>query len=269
MTAAPVAPPEYRRLQLQASLYAPLTRRFLVEAGVGPGMRVLDVGSGTGDVSFLAAEIVGEHGSVVGVELSPARAALAQRRARDTGHANVVFRVADVGSYEIVGSFDAFVGRFVLRELRDAVDTLHRLAALAPRGIIAFQEKILTTAVRSFPPIEALERAVASIDETRRRAGVELEIGVKLPALFRAAGLPRPSLSVEAPIGCGRDWAGFDYLAETLREMLPLATLYGVVDPEEVAIDDLAARMRAEAGPDGCIVLTPCVGAYVRSGGDG
>src|SRR5262245_29840276 len=53
---------ELERLGVQARLVDPVTRRFFVEAGVVSGMRVLDVGSGVGDVSFLAAELVGESG---------------------------------------------------------------------------------------------------------------------------------------------------------------------------------------------------------------
>ena len=53
---------ETARLQRQAQLYAPLTRRLFSEAGVGAGMRVLDVGTGAGDVALLAAELVGPIG---------------------------------------------------------------------------------------------------------------------------------------------------------------------------------------------------------------
>ena len=59
---------ELDRLIAQARVMDPITERFFREAGVGPGMRVLDVGSGAGDVAFLAAAIVGPTGEVVGVD---------------------------------------------------------------------------------------------------------------------------------------------------------------------------------------------------------
>jgi ubiquinone/menaquinone biosynthesis C-methylase UbiE len=68
---------ELERLRRQAQLVNPITRQYLVEAGIEAGMHVLDVGSGAGDVAFLAAELVGPSGQVVGVDRSPDALALA------------------------------------------------------------------------------------------------------------------------------------------------------------------------------------------------
>ncbi len=46
---------EHERLIRQAALLAPLTERFFREAYIGPGQRILDLGSGVGDVAMLAA----------------------------------------------------------------------------------------------------------------------------------------------------------------------------------------------------------------------
>ena len=54
---------ELARLNEQARIVEPITRRFFREAGLAPGMRVLDVGSGAGDVSFLAADLVADSGA--------------------------------------------------------------------------------------------------------------------------------------------------------------------------------------------------------------
>ena len=62
---------ETRRLIRQAQIYGPITRQFLVSAGIGTGMKVLDVGSGAGDVALLLADLVGPRGDVVGVEMNP------------------------------------------------------------------------------------------------------------------------------------------------------------------------------------------------------
>ena len=61
---------ELERLSTQARLYEPFTVQFFRNAGIQAGMRVLDVGCGSGDVSFLVA-LVGPTGQVVGVDRAP------------------------------------------------------------------------------------------------------------------------------------------------------------------------------------------------------
>src|SRR5262245_10549157 len=72
---------ELDRLGAQARLIDPITREFFQEAGIARGMRVLDVGSGAGDVAFLLADLVGNTGEVVGVDRAPAALAVARARA--------------------------------------------------------------------------------------------------------------------------------------------------------------------------------------------
>jgi hypothetical protein len=62
------SPQEYARLARQAEIMKPMTRRLFAEAGVQPGMRVVDLGSGAGDVCMLLAEMVGLSGTVIGLD---------------------------------------------------------------------------------------------------------------------------------------------------------------------------------------------------------
>src|SRR5262245_65524412 len=66
------SPQQYARLTLQARILRPYTEKFFRGAGLPPGMRVLDIGSGMGDVAMLAADIVGPGGRVVGEDRDPA-----------------------------------------------------------------------------------------------------------------------------------------------------------------------------------------------------
>ena len=74
---------ERERLQDQATLLNPFTRYLFEDAGIGPGMRVLDVGSGMGDVALLAAEMVGPTGAVAGVDKNHDVLVAARQRAPD------------------------------------------------------------------------------------------------------------------------------------------------------------------------------------------
>jgi len=82
---------ELDRLTFQGSVFAPFTRHFFTQAGISPGMHVLDVGSGSGDVSFLAAELVGEAGHVFGVDRSAEAVQRARVRAVRRNHAQRYF----------------------------------------------------------------------------------------------------------------------------------------------------------------------------------
>jgi tRNA A58 N-methylase Trm61 len=64
------SPQELARLVRQAEVFAPFTRQLFQQAGISPGMRVLDVGCGAGDVTFLTAELVGRSGEVIGADIS-------------------------------------------------------------------------------------------------------------------------------------------------------------------------------------------------------
>src|SRR4051812_44535145 len=83
---------EVRRLLLQARLYDDDTEHALRQAGLRPGMRVLDVGCGPGDVSFVAARLVGPTGTVLGVDAAAPVVELARTRAAELGLSGVSFR---------------------------------------------------------------------------------------------------------------------------------------------------------------------------------
>jgi protein-L-isoaspartate O-methyltransferase len=117
---------EHERLIWQASRLAPLTERLFREAGIGPGQRVLDLGSGVGDVAMLVARMVGPSGEVVGVERDTRSTARARARVAEAGLRNVNFTESDVNQLANDKPFDAAVGRFILEFLPDPLAALRR-----------------------------------------------------------------------------------------------------------------------------------------------
>ena len=132
---------EHERLIRQAACIAPITERFFCEAGIGVGQRVLDLGSGVGDVAMLAGKLVGPAGEVVGIERDTRSIARARERANQAGQHNVRFTQSDVAQISSTKPFDAVVGRFILQFLPDPVSVLRSLSQLLrPGGVVAFQE---------------------------------------------------------------------------------------------------------------------------------
>jgi 2-polyprenyl-3-methyl-5-hydroxy-6-metoxy-1,4-benzoquinol methylase len=194
---------ELQRLTRQAALIEPITRGFLLEAGIVAGMTVLDVGTGVGDVAFLLAEMVGPTGSVVGVDRSPAAVAAALERGKARTVANVSFEVANLGQLTFDTGFDAVVGRYVLQFQPDPAAILGRLAACTrPGGIIAFHE-IDWSDFRSWPQVAAWERVRKVITESLTAAGASARAGTELASVFADAGLGTPELRMAAIIGAG------------------------------------------------------------------
>src|SRR6185436_5750570 len=101
---------ELSRLQLQGAFFEPITRRVFEAAGIARGMRVLDIGCGAGDVSLLAADLVGPEGLVVGIDRASAAIEVACARAESAARRNVEFRQHDVESLPDGAAFDAVVG---------------------------------------------------------------------------------------------------------------------------------------------------------------
>jgi 2-polyprenyl-3-methyl-5-hydroxy-6-metoxy-1,4-benzoquinol methylase len=136
---------ELRRLMLQAAMLKPITRRLLLETGLQPGMRVLDIGCGSGDVSLLLAEMVGPTGSVVGIDRSPAALALARERARAAGHPGMTFHEAAAENYADPAPFDLAIGRYVLMHQADPAVMIRAAASQVRRGggVVAFHDEIL------------------------------------------------------------------------------------------------------------------------------
>src|SRR5512136_2803397 len=108
-----------RRLITQAQLYNSSTRAFFQAAGIGQGMKVLELGSGVGDVSLVLADLVGPSGRIIGVELKSAAVEAAQARMAMAGWRNIEYVVGDIESVPLAQDFDAAVGRFVLMWLPD------------------------------------------------------------------------------------------------------------------------------------------------------
>src|SRR4051812_46895741 len=144
---------EVARLEAQAEAIARPTDGLLRAAGLGPGMRVLDLGSGLGHVSLLAAGIVGPSGEVLGVDQDPRMVAHAEERRAAAGAANVRFLEADVRSFRDAEPFDAVVARLLLFHLPDAVTVVrHHLGALRPGGVFAAVD-FDVGAARTEPPV--------------------------------------------------------------------------------------------------------------------
>lgn len=118
---------------------AGVTGLLIDHAKIGPGSRVVDVGTGHGDPALSIAALVGPTGHVTATDVSPAMIAVARERAEKRGLSNIDFVVADAAELDLSeGSYDAIVSRHTLMFLREPAEALRRFRAfLSPGGRIA------------------------------------------------------------------------------------------------------------------------------------
>ena len=165
------------------------TAVLLQRGGILPGMRVLDLGSGPGDVSFQVAEMVGVDGSVVGVERDPAQIAVAERRRTDLNARNVAFREGDARTFVDDEPFDAVVCRLLLMHLPDAVDVLrHHIRNLRSGGVVVAVDYDMG-GVRSLPEVELHSTVKRWLVAGFQHAGADPFVGMRFPVMFEQAGL--------------------------------------------------------------------------------
>jgi len=258
---------EIERLKAQARLIDPITQRFFREAGIIPGMRVLDVGTGAGDVAFLAAEIVGDKGEVVGVDRVQTALEAARERASARSLRNVFFREGDPSEMAFERPFDAVIGRYVLQFQKDPATMLRTIAGhVRPGGLVAFHE-IDWSGLGSFPPAPIYDQCCRWGVETLRLHGTETRMGTKLHSTFMAAGLPPPLMRLEALVGGGTNSVALVHLlAELVATLLPEMERLGVATAADVGIGTLVERMRNEALATSSVIFGHYqIGAWSRA----
>lgn len=250
---------EVKRLLLQGRLYNDYTEHALRQAGLRPGMRVLDIGSGPGDVSFIAARLVGPTGSVLGVDAAPAMIELASARAAEQGLSTVHFMQGSVDTISLDEPVDAVIGRLILMHLPDPAATLRHLSSLVrPGGVIAFSENDIA-ATRAMPDMPLFGQVSVGIVRAFEAMGLSARFGNTLHTVFADAGLGAPRLTQGTPIGTAADTDILAYAAEVWRLVAPVAEQGGFAIDEVADIDAFVPRFRQEALAANALITMPAL----------
>jgi 2-polyprenyl-3-methyl-5-hydroxy-6-metoxy-1,4-benzoquinol methylase len=256
---------EHDRLTRQGRLVSKITRHFLEEIGLCSGMRVLDVGTGVGDVALLAARMVAPGGHVVGIDLDESALQMARHRAAGEELSNVKFHACDFLNYVSHNLFDAVVGRCVLlHQHNSAAALISATKHVRSSGIVAFQEPWFSRGF-SFPKLALFEEVIGWLHRMVQASGLDGDIGLRLPFIFASAGLPGPKLTFEMLVHCSPDSEICQFVAETVRSLLPRLEQLGIVTSAHVRVDTLAERLAQEQAEPGSVVgVMPLMGVWCR-----
>jgi SAM-dependent methyltransferase len=259
---------EMTRLEVQGRAAAPPTRIIFTEAGIRPGMRVLDLGSGAGDTAFVAADLVGTGGSVTGVDHSPDALARARYRAGQRGLAQVQFIEGDVHDPAPGGPYDAIIERLTLWQVLDPAEVLRRQATvLRPGGLVVAVEPDFSPAYAE-PEVPLFTQTYSWQQQALAKVGSPLlSTGRRLRAIAEQAGLcPLGMIGIQGMTGPG-DEAYLAFLVETWRNLVPLMVSTGVATAEQIGIETLQQRLRDEWEKTRAVIVNGTwVGAWATTG---
>ena len=248
---------ELERLAFQSEIIEPITKGLLDRAGVREGMKVLDIGCGPGDVSMLAARMVGPSGSVIGVDRSADALEIARKRASERGLLNVRFEQGDVASLVHPQAVDVVIGRYILVHMPDPGALLRAASSwLKPGGRLAFHEIDLVGDMYSRPPVPAWDELAGWIIGAFCKALPNADAPLRLTEHFVRAGLPVPELFCEIPLGNGNRSPIYRWMVDTAltlksrgsgeRSQIPANLHVGLAD---VIRDEVTASLGQVAGP--------------------
>lgn len=183
-------------------------RRAIQALRLRPGATVVDLACGTGQNFPLVEQAIGPDGRIVGVDLTDAMLAQAERRIEEKGWSNVSLVQADVTGYTFPGEIDAILSTYAFSHLPEYGDLISRGAeALAGGGRwVVLDLKAPDNAPRLLSEVgTAIGRPIGSIDEWLARRpwdGIRAAMLDALPDLswselcfgtaFLAAGSPAP-----------------------------------------------------------------------------
>jgi ubiquinone/menaquinone biosynthesis C-methylase UbiE len=234
---------EYQRLRTQAKVWEEATRRVLLKAGMHAGMSCLDLGCGPGEVMRLMGEIVGQEGSVTGVDVDGNIGREALEVLRTTASGRYSFHEIDVESSDrIPGSpFDVVFARILLFHLKEPVAFLRKMMRWTkPGGTIVVQEYDFES-WEAYPKLDEMAEAVQTFRTVAERGGRDTRLGFRLPTYFIEAGLGAPD---------GTD------VAALLKEVAVVGRMtqevYNSIFPmaQKLGIADEASRKRILGGID-------------------
>ena len=240
------------RLDLLERIFGPATHQLLSAAGLCPGMRVAEIGCGTGLTAQWVSTQVSPGGSVTGVDSSSEQLHIGQKSAAEAGTTNLSFREGDANETGLPrDSFDLIYSRFLLCHLTDPAKALVEMHSLLKRGGVLVCEDHDDGGIFTEPATHAYRRLVEISDAVNRSRGLDSYIGLKLPRLFREVGLSQPEVKVNQVALLRGEAKRFWEL--TLREATPAILSEDASTSEE--LDAICEEMRKIAQDESILLM--------------
>ncbi|MFC1992907.1 arsenite methyltransferase [Chloroflexota bacterium] len=202
------------------------------------GETVLDLGSGAGFDCFLAANIVGRNGRVIGVDMTPEMIEKARENVRDGNYENVEFRLGEIENLPVAdNSVDVVISNCVINLAPDKGRVFKEaFRALKPGGRLMVSDMVLLKELPDF-----LKGSVAAYIGCVSGAVMRDEY----VGLMGAAGFHEVRITDETSMSI--KWAADDSAANAFAERLRIPP----EEIEEVASSVVSVRVCGVKPEDG------------------
>jgi SAM-dependent methyltransferase len=243
------------------------TQAMLKMAGIGAGMRVLDVAAGAGDQTLDVAALVGNPGSVVATDISPAILEFAKANAKEAGFQNIETVTADGEALPFAaGSFDAAVCRLGLMFLPDplkGLQEIYRVLKTDARLCTLVFSGIETNPCLRILMSTALEHAgLPPADPYRPGSLVSLGKAGHIVSLFKEAGFRDcVTTRVNAPFPLPSARAYLDFIRSSAAPVMQILARLDTTSQQD-ALADMEAKLSVFntgtgwAGPNELLLTT-------------
>jgi|688.fasta_scaffold144241_2 ubiquinone/menaquinone biosynthesis C-methylase UbiE len=188
------------RLALLDEIYGPYSHQFIHKIGIKPGMSVLDVGCGTGNITCWLAKEVGATGRVIGIDASENQINVAKENARTQNLTNIEFYPYSVYDIEkINATFDIVYSRFLLIHIEQPLVALKLMYSLVKSGgVLACDEQCLAAAL-TYPESRAFTDSKNLAEKICQQKNIDFNFGQKLYPAFKKFDFTNVTLQVIQP----------------------------------------------------------------------
>ncbi len=169
------------RLDAVESMFGTASREFLTAVGLREGLRVLDVGCGTGTLTSWIARTVGARGHVLGVDADGKQLDLARATVDRTGLSNIEFIQTRLGSDALPrAGFDLVHFRLVLMHVAEVEAVIAEMAGAVRSGGPLVCEETSASSVFTSPPCEPISRMNELFRALGQSRGMDFDVGDRL-----------------------------------------------------------------------------------------
>lgn len=230
-----------------ANIGEDITRRLIEAGNIKSGMKVLDLGCGDGNVTFMLSKYIGSDGIVVGIDSNENAIKSAIKKSKEYGHSNLYFQVADITQeFKIEYSdFDAIIVRRVLMYLPDSQKAIENsMKYLKPSGLFLVQENNISHTPIGLDSLPLHNKINGLIKKTLEKENVNSNIGFELHTILSNTGLIVEKIWAEALLCTPNQHTPWAFLAKVLKDRMIAQKV--INDVSDLELDTIEERLTIE-----------------------